>query len=537
MASANADGNSGLISLEAMEALAQRAELIPSLPESPNLVQCFGCRSDNTGKTPAKVLLFELCGESLADVMAQQDGSMKPDEVLHVLRDIADGLMCLHCMPSGPVLHGSLEPAHVVRGVETGNWKLGSFGTAHKSLKDDPEDAASDIWQLGILLLTLLYGSTAFDQKFASKDEKGVHHQLVSSIPSQRPANNLEGRMCLLACWLLAAKPSMRPSAEQVVIAIASLGSMPAPQLGLAFPAYVRQDFKALCMALVRRTICEAIANIEGSDRRILINKYGEQAMHNPSQLPAEVKEQALSKEQAQYIRVLQSFLGSAGACLTPEAKQLSQDLARAQSQDMTPQEAVHNPTQAQEPEDLLDMGEAPKAPQIPENSAQDLLDMDDSAAAMAPVPQLIEVNASSLTPAGELLFDEPVAQASKSCDLDLLDLGAQVAPPAQSCGLDLFSSPAPPFAQPTQAGELIFNAPTASPAKPIEPNGMLVAQPPVPWAASSAQLPLGGPVQQPQIIPGLPATQPSTLLATPTASAPAKKEEPKDPFADLSLL
>merc|ERR1719335_126171 len=110
MASANADGNSGLISLEAMEALAQRAELIPSLPESPNLVHCFGCRPDNTGKTPAKVLLFELCGESLAEAMAQAGGSMKADDVLHVLRDVADGLLCLHTQKT-PVIHGSLEPA------------------------------------------------------------------------------------------------------------------------------------------------------------------------------------------------------------------------------------------------------------------------------------------------------------------------------------------------------------------------------------------------------------------------------------------
>merc|ERR1719428_2164576 len=323
------------------------------------------------GKTPAKVLLFELCGESLAEAMAQAGGSMKADDVLHVLRDVADGLLCLHTQKT-PVIHGSLEPAHILRDMKTGSWKLGSFGDAKASRNDDSdlEDTASDIWQVGVLILTLLFGSTAFDAKFNNEDARGVHHSILASIPTGRPCSSLEGRICLLACWLLAAQPTKRPTAEQLVIAVASLGRMPAPQLSLAFPSTVRQGFKDMVLGLVRRTIVEAVSSIEGSDRRTLINKFGEEALRDPAKLPAKVKEEALSAQQAQYIRALQTFIGSESN-LSPEAKQLGEELAKAGGSKVT------EAPKSQAPMDLLDMEEATQTQEAPKaEDPVDLLDM-----------------------------------------------------------------------------------------------------------------------------------------------------------------
>lgn len=533
LSGSNEKGNAGLVSLEAIEALAQRADLVPSLPESPNLVRCFGCRADNTTKTPAKLLLLELCTESVADVLVQR-GSLKAEEALHVLRDVADGLLCLHSMAGGPVVHGSVEPAHILRDAESGLWKLGSFGAAHKSLENDPEDAASDIWQLGILLLTVLFGQSAFDKKIGHMDANSVHNSMVASIASGRPANAIEGRICLLACWLLAADPAKRPTAEQVVIAVASLASMPAPQLSLAFPADVRKDFKTLSMALVRRTIFEAVNAIEGADRRILINKYGEEALLNPSKLPAKVKEGALSKEQTQYIRVIQSFLGAADISVNPEAKKLSEELAKARKQQTTSAPATET-CSGQGPTDLLDMDE-------------DLLEV-------AEVPQLIEVaptpgsaqpaeldlfgtsESAPVQPAstGDLLFemDAPAPVPAAPAELDLFGnvTPSAAALPVPAAPLDdlLFGASAAPAPASTPTGDLLFGEPAGAPTAgyPATP----AAAPVKPASLDLASLYAAAP---PPAMPSMPIMQAPAAQDVPSAPVP-KKEEPKDPFAGIA--
>lgn len=227
-------GNPGLVSMEALEALAQRSDLIASLPQIPNLVKCHGVQADNHGKVPAKVVLMELCGESLKDIMGQE--GMKSDDLLHVFRDVAEGLLCLHTADLGAVVHGSLEPEHIFRDLKSGVWKLGSYGAVTRS-----SETASDIWQLGVLLLTVLFGSTAFSIcKGTSVDE--VRDLIVSSLPFGRPCSNMEGRLLVMIHWMLAAEPSQRPTAEQVVIALGKLGELPAPALALALPAQDRKS-------------------------------------------------------------------------------------------------------------------------------------------------------------------------------------------------------------------------------------------------------------------------------------------------------
>jgi len=545
-------GNPGLVSVEAMEALACRADLIPSLPENPNLVHCYCSQADNSGLVPAKVLLLELCGESLADALVQAGGSMKADQVLHVLRDVAGGLFCLHSMEKGPVVHGSLEPAHILHDTKSDMWKLGSFGAAHLDTDDDAEDTASDIWQLGILLLTLLFGATKFDKKshITTTNSNEVRNTIVASISSGCPTNNVEGRILLLATWLLAADPCKRPSAEQVVIACSSLGVMPAPQLALAFPDNARKDFKALCMGLVRRTIFEAVSAIDGSDRCNLVNKYGEEALRNPASLPNSVKEKALSTQQSNYIRIIQSFLPvGAESSMGPDAKILQECLERIGSTAKTPQATTASePTAAQAPVDLLDFEQPasknkettapPKA-----QDTMDLMGFEEPTAGSEEIPQLIPAPQNDLLCSMEPL---PVATPEPSPQLGGLDLfDAPSAPPQQpkSSDLDglgdLFSmpavpqqAPAPAMPMPMQSGvQQQVPAPVTPMAVPSGGYaGMHSAGMPMAGAMPSTQSPTqqGNPFCAP-------ASQSQGPIVGMTQIKPPKKEEPKDPFAGLA--
>jgi hypothetical protein len=560
----NQNGNPGLVSVEAMEALAQRADLIASLPQNPSIVQCFGVQADNNGKVPAKVVLMELCGESLQDYMAK-DG-MKSDDQLHVLRDVAEGLFCLHTAELGSVVHGSIDTEHIYRDNKSGVWKLGSFGAAERS-----SETAKDIWQLGLLLLTVLFGSTSFDKDSdgSNTTSEEVHNSIVSSIPSGRVLTNMEGRLVLMISWLLTAEPSKRPTAEQVVLAVGKLGEMPAPALALALPNHTRKQFRALCMSFVRRTICEAIDNIEGSDRRILINKYGEEALRNPANLPTSVKQGALSTEQHTYIRVIQSFLPGEvnNNTLSPDVKSLSEALARAASEMGDSKADCKEASEGRAPSDLLGFQEAPKtekvnqAPKAPE-AAGSLLDLADLAP--SPSQQPPKINAD----AGLDLLQMGVAPSSQVTDTKPNALDA-----LQGNLGDLFSNPTPqPMATPCSDFSALASQPAAQPAmaQPGMHPVMAAFNMPAPQQGAFGMMPAqnpSGPQQTPYMMPNQyappmqpnrmqPAPMTSPMLMNPQAngsagyptsttqvappqkqtvfSAPVQKEEKKDPFAGL---
>jgi len=328
---------------KATQELLARAELLPRLPHSPHLVHCFGSQEDSSGTHPARLILLEVCGESLADTLVNTGGTMKPDEMILVLQHVTKGLQCLHGAEKGSIVHGSLKPEHILKDAKSGMWKLGSFGAAHKSLQNDPKDAASDIWQMGILVLTMMFGTTAFakqnlDTSMAAIE---VHESLLASIPKERPFTCIEGAMLVLVRWLLAADPLARPSVEQLALVVGALDILPAPQLALAFPESALKDFKSFSASLVRRTIFDVIQDLDAWDKHKLINKYGEEALRSPGTLPGalfkDAKENLLSDATWEYVRTVQAFVpllrsacgARSGTPLTPAAQKLSEQLAQ----------------------------------------------------------------------------------------------------------------------------------------------------------------------------------------------------------------
>lgn len=313
------------ISLEALQTLVGRTELIKALPESPHLVRCLASQADNSGKAHAQLLLFELCEEPLDDLVARSGGTLKVQEALQVLEDVAAGLHSLHTSedkPEGkPVIHGSVRAEHVFC-TKSGTWKLGSFGAAEAG---EQPDVASDVLQLGVLIFKLLFGC-------AAEVLSGLDSKSALPVPNGRPADALEGRLCLLLRWMLAADPVKRPTAKQVGVIVESLRSMPAVELIQAMPPWVRTAAKKTCEELMVKILVEAISNIDGSDRRILVNKYGEEALMNPTLLPPTVQVKALNHEQSARMRDLPIFLGDETATATNEAKELGLKLAQAGS-------------------------------------------------------------------------------------------------------------------------------------------------------------------------------------------------------------
>lgn len=363
------------VSLEALKTLVDRTELIMVLPESPHLVRCVGSQADNSGKTHAQLLLFELCEESLTDLLTRNGGALKVDEALQVLEDVAAGLHCLHTAQSGPAIHGSVRPDHVLRGKS--GWKLGGFSALVASGEGGLEEA-SDVLQLGILIFESLFGSL-------EGEPCGPEASSALLVPHGRPADALEGRLCLLLRWMLAADPRRRPTAKQVTVMVDSLRCMPAKELMQAMPPWIHTAAQKTCETLTLKVLIEAIESIDGSDRRILINKYGEEALLNPKLLPAATQAKALSAEQSARIRDLPIFLGcgdgaGAAACATREAKQLGLKLAEAAAPLQDEDESAEAPPLIQ-CVDLMDMTQdlisLPAEEAQPEQPAS-LLDMFD---------------------------------------------------------------------------------------------------------------------------------------------------------------
>lgn len=472
---------------------------------------------------------------------------LKPQELQYVLRDVARGLHSLHTADMGSVVHGSVEAEHIYRDIKSGTWKLGSFGAAQRS-----SDKASDIWQFGVLLLTLLFGSTAFDKNSVGSKQTtdGALDSLISSVPLMRPCSNFEARLLLLVSWMLASEPSNRPTAKQVAIFVSKLGGetpAPTPELALSLPALARKDFRALCMALVRRTIRVAIDSIDESGRKMLVVMCGEQALRNPQLLPMQVKQNALSTDQRKYIRFIQSILPSETAI--PDKKSLSE--APTQPAQEAHGEALEKKTpDAPALLDLMSLEEASMTqevnqPQVVQESSVDLLDF----VAESKPQEAAGTNFAELEGLGDLFSSPQQAMASP------VSQAAMPVSPAQPCVASPASHLAIPVVMPSPqqgpvgmpyAQQNLFGA--SCPQQPMQMPPMTCMQ--QNGVASSQnngfvmpQMPV---FQQPGGNAGYATgmTQMAPSNKTPTAdpflsiNSPhkdlAKKEEatPKDPFA-----
>merc|ERR1719482_141755 len=169
--------------------------------------------------------------------MIESAGPMSAEEVLKMIKDVCEGLQFLHSQKEGPVIHGSVETSHVLKG-KGGEWKLASFGaTTFDGESPTSGKVKSDIWQLGVLIFMSLFGAHPFggegqDSEAAMSLKKGC----ALAIPPSRPRTLLEGRLCILMHWLLAPDAALRPTSKQVGVVLSHLDNMVATQLMKAVP-------------------------------------------------------------------------------------------------------------------------------------------------------------------------------------------------------------------------------------------------------------------------------------------------------------
>ncbi len=114
----------------------REAKLLKSL-RNPNIIELQHCDFFNTGKALKPFLVLELFENSLDlnQFLAQNSRLLKPAELMHIARPIADGMKSAH---AGGVLHRDIKPANVlVRMHGDGRWevKIIDFGLAMRQEK------------------------------------------------------------------------------------------------------------------------------------------------------------------------------------------------------------------------------------------------------------------------------------------------------------------------------------------------------------------------------------------------------------------
>lgn len=231
-----------MVSLEALQSLADKAEALPKMSVHQNVVKIFSAQVDNTSRSHGQVFLMELCDESVASII-ESKGPMSAEEVLKMVKDVTEGLQFLHGQKEGPVIHGSVETSHVVQGTG-GEFKLTSFGATHFDAESPASPKVkSDIWQLGVLIFMSLFGIHPFGgEGEKSEAANSLKKGCPLAVPHHRPKSLLEGRLCILMHWLLVPEPCLRPTAKQVSVLLGHLEKMVATQLIKALPAPVQKN-------------------------------------------------------------------------------------------------------------------------------------------------------------------------------------------------------------------------------------------------------------------------------------------------------
>lgn len=312
------DGNSkapaeramAMVSLEALQLLADKAEFLPNMSVHQNVVKTFSAHVDNTSRSHGQVFLMELCEESLAERIESQ-GPMSAEEVLKMIKDVAEGLQFLHCQKEGPVIHGSVEAAHVLKG-KGGEYKLASFGATHFDAESPGSPKVkSDIWQLGILIFMSLFGLHPFGgEGEKSEAANSLKKGCALAVPHGRPKSLLEGRLCILMHWLLVPDACLRPTAKQVSVLLGHLEKMVASQLIKALPPPVQKTVFNTMKGGERQTLVDGLDAIPTHIGRNLVREFGEGLLLNPKLIPQEKLNQLMPRAVMSRIKELQTLYG-----------------------------------------------------------------------------------------------------------------------------------------------------------------------------------------------------------------------------------
>eukprot|EP00746_Dinoflagellata_sp_MGD_P124130 gnl/MRDRNA2_/MRDRNA2_58714_c0_seq1.p1 gnl/MRDRNA2_/MRDRNA2_58714_c0~~gnl/MRDRNA2_/MRDRNA2_58714_c0_seq1.p1 ORF type:complete len:692 (+),score=152.65 gnl/MRDRNA2_/MRDRNA2_58714_c0_seq1:148-2076(+) len=515
-----AEGASAMVSLEALQTLVDKAEMLPQLGVHPNIAQIFSSQPDNTNRSHGHVFLMEICEESVTSIIKSK-GPMSGEEVLKMLKDVVAGLEFLHGQKEGPITHGSVEMSHVLKG-QGGEWKLASFGKT--SFDGESEGCAKvklDVWQLGALIFVALFGAHPFGRASeGSKAAMSLKEGCALAVPHQRPRTLLEGKLCILMHWLLAPDHAVRPTAKQVGVLLGHLERMVASQIMKTLPPPIRKMVAQTMMASERLTLVEGLSSIPTEIGIRLVKEFGENLLVNPKIIPAEKLQEVMPRAVMSRIKELNTLYGIPEGSynnvkvVVPKKCDLSEDDLKAESAEQgkvsssepgepdvcQEQEAAsvnlmdadldveehkeRNVDLMDEPKDLLDLDHGNEVQDKKEsNGSQDLLDLDNSEAIAQ--PQQSQETASTLDlldfreeegvtsitdstkhETREDLLDMPVGSTLEAqspppqpASLDLLDFGA---PSAQSNNISTGGS-STQCASVTLPNDLLFDMPTGN--------------------------------------------------------------------------
>ena len=230
----------------------QREIVLTARLTSPHTVTVFDGGVD--GRT-AYLVMELLRGESLADAIARR-GPLGLTQTLDVARQVTLGLAAAHAIG---LVHRDIKPANVMLG--DGKVKLLDFGIAQLTGQVDPHltapqmtigtaaymspeqaagqrvDAATDLYALGCLIMTMLTGRPPFpgDQPVlvASAQINAEPPRLTSRRPDVPPG------LDALVAALLAKNPLHRPDTTATLRALEALQANPAaPTVQLPPPAH-----------------------------------------------------------------------------------------------------------------------------------------------------------------------------------------------------------------------------------------------------------------------------------------------------------
>lgn len=209
---------------------------IHAVLDHPNVVEYVDCFEEGDDIC----MLLEHCDHGTLDgllVDLDRRGKTLPERhVLRIVRQVVIGLAYLH---SRDVIHRDIKPGNVFLASGRGDAvvvKLGDFGFARvgaeggsamlcgtpnyiapEAVTDGTYSSATDMWAVGVLTFTLLFGRPPFNAPTTRKILANVVRSPVplpaptSSTPSVSPDALAVIRDCL------AHDPSRRPSAEQLL--------------------------------------------------------------------------------------------------------------------------------------------------------------------------------------------------------------------------------------------------------------------------------------------------------------------------------
>lgn len=229
---------------EAFDAAQREVALLEQLPPHPCIVEYFGSKVDQTPRAKTVYMLFEYCGEGhLLDLLAQQT-ILTEGAIVKITMGVAMALQHLHSR-SPPVFHRDIKLENVLLGRQ-GLYKLCDFGSASTAIYDpqtmdrdeivhlqdhigrtttlmyrapemvdlyqkQPINDKADIWMLGCVVYTLVFGEHPFHEASALAISAARFRLPAERVVSAAP------KLIDLVFWMLNKDPSLRPSAEELV--------------------------------------------------------------------------------------------------------------------------------------------------------------------------------------------------------------------------------------------------------------------------------------------------------------------------------